>query len=555
MSDSAAWRWGVVLLLGVTVATCYYFYDAISPLKGTLTEELGWSSADYGHFRSAYSWPNVFLLMAVIGGIIADKLGIRITGNFFVSCMVAGTVLTWYGATPHFNDGGFGYAFLDSFLRGWSPSLKMMWLGFFFYGFGAETSLVVITKVIVRWFRGREVALALGINLALSRIGSMLGLVVSPRIIKPDWTNSLWLCFILMAIGLFAYVFYTFIDVRFERQRSAVDAARGGEEEKEEPFRLADIGKLMTNWSFLFIVLLCVTFYSAVFPFTNYAPDLLVNKWGMSLTRASDITSIMYFGTILFTPLFGWVIDFKGKCASLMVIGSAMLVVVHLMFALTSINPLIPMVLLGMTFSLVPAAMWPAIARIVGDNRLGTAYGLTFSIQNIGLYLLPILIGMVLDGTNPGVANAQTAGAKLTEAKTVVMELLGEEELGIFDTAKGPLTMAEKQSLLDEAKNAARGFGQPEEEDRELVESLAEPYASRYYEARAIAAAFATEATLENIEEQRNELDKADLGAVYDYDQSILMLAALGLAGMVFAVLLKRADLKQGYGLELPSKQ
>jgi len=555
MADSPLARWGVVLLVSITIATCYYFYDAISPLKGTLTSELGWDSADYGQFRSAYSWPNVFLLMAVIGGIIADKLGIRITGNFFVSSMVVGAFVTWYGATDYFNGGGFGHAFMNSFLSGWSPSLKMMWLGFLLYGFGAETSIVIISKVIVKWFRGREVALALAVNLALARLGSMMGLIVSPRLLRPDWTAALWLCFVLMVIGLLAWVMYVFIDVRFERQLSTVAAAKGEEEEPEEPFRFSDLGKLVTNPSFLFIVLLCVTFYSAVFPFMNYAPDLLVNKWGMSLTRASDVASIMYFGTIFFTPLFGWVIDFKGKGASLMVVGSAMLVGVHLMFALTTLNPLIPMFLLGMTFSLVPAAMWPAIAKIVGDNRLGTAYGLTFSVQNIGLFLFPILIGLVLDGTNPGVATAQAASARLGEAQSAVVEILGQEERGIFDVPKAPLTTAEKRELLEEARDAARSFANPDETASVLAADLIDPYATRYREAQSIAAAFAADATLENVARQRRELESADLGAVYNYTPAILMLAILGVAGMAFALLLKRADRIQGYGLDLPNKQ
>jgi len=555
MADSPLGRWGVVLLVSITIATCYYFYDAISPLKGTLTTELGWDSADYGQFRSAYAWPNVFLLMAVIGGVIADKLGIRITGNFFVSSMVVGAFLTWYGATDYFNGGGFGHAFMSSFLGGWSPSLKMMWLGFLLYGFGAETSIVIISKVIVKWFRGREVAFALAINLALARLGSMMGLVVSPRVLQPDWTTALWLCFVLMIIGLLAWVVYVFIDVRYERQQRVIGKAEGEEEEPEEPFRLSDLGKLVTDPSFLFIVFLCVTFYSAVFPFMNYAPDLLVNKFGMSLTRASDISSIMYFGTIFFTPLFGWVIDFKGWGASLMVVGSAALVGVHLIFALTTLNPLIPMFLLGMTFSLVPAAMWPAIARIVGDNRLGTAYGLTFSVQNIGLFLFPILIGLVLDGTNPGVATAQAASAQLGEARSAVVEILGEEERGIFDVPKAPLTPEEKSELLQVAREAARDFAQPDEAANALAAGLIEPYATRYREAQRIAVTFAADATLENLGQQESELERADLGAVYNYTPAILMLALLGVFGVIFAVLLKRADRIQGYGLDLPSKQ
>jgi MFS family permease len=259
----------------------------------------------------------------------------------------------------------------------------------------------------------------------------------------------------------------------------------------------------------------------------------------------------MYFGTIFFTPLFGWVIDFKGWGASLMVVGSAMLVVVHLVFALTSLNPLIPMFLLGMTFSLVPAAMWPSIARIVGDNRLGSAYGFTFSVQNIGLFLFPIFIGLVLDGTNPGVASAQGAGAGLADAKMAVAEVVGDEERGIFDVPEAPLTREEQQQRLEEAKQAASRFAQADPGAADLIE----PYASRYREAQQIAGAFAAEATLNNVEEQRAKLERADLGAVYDYTQAILMLAVLGFVGMAFAILLIAADRRQGYGLDLPSKR
>ncbi|HYW95537.1 MAG TPA: MFS transporter, partial [Bacteroidales bacterium] len=221
-----------------------------------------------------------------------------------------------------------------------------------------------------------------------------------------------------------------------------------------EKFRIADLGKLLTNKSFLYITLLCVTFYSAVFPFVKYAPDLLVNKFGMDIQQAGWITSILPFGTILFTPLFGLYTDNRGKSASLMIYGSILLVIVHLIFALTRINPYVPMFMLGVAFSLIPAAMWPSVAKIVPENRLGSAYGLMFSIQNIGLWAFPILIGKVLDMSNLGVT---------------------------------PETL------------------------------------------------------------------KAGT-ATYDYTNPVLMLAVLGLLGVVFALLLKKEDKTSGYGLERPNK-
>ena len=451
MNDSAATRWGIMLLVSFTMATNYYFYDALSPLKDLMHLKLGFSSTDYGIFISAYSVPNVFLLMAVIGGIILDKIGIRITGFTFIFLQALGAALTAYGTTDYFLQGGLGYGLMESFLPSWSPALKMTTLGFFLFGLGAETSIVVISKVIVKWFKGKEIALALGLNIAIARLGMAAALVISPLLAKGDnLPLPIWFGAMLLGIGLLAFLVYMMIDMRFDKQVN-----ERMEADPTEEFRIADIKNLLTNPSFIFIALLCVTFYSAVFPFVKFAPDLMTNKFGVSRELAGTITSILPFGTLVFTPIFGYICDYKGKSASLMIYGSILLVVVHLMFSLTHITPYVPMFILGVAFSLVPAAMWPAVAKIVETNKIGTAYGLMFTIQNIGLWAFPILIGLVLDRSNPGVAEALAAGES----------------------------------------------------------------------------------------------------AVYNYTNPILMLAVLGVIGVMFAFLLKRADKTSGYGLELPNKQ
>lgn len=400
MNESALVRWAVLVLMSITMFANYYFYDALSPLKETLQGELLWSSANYGFFVAAYSMPNVFLAMAVIGGIILDRFGIRLTGFSFVVFMVVGSALTAYGASDMFNNGGIGYNALASIIPSFSPSLKMMSLGFFLFGLGAETSIVVLTKAIVKWFKGKELALALGINLAFGRMGMFAALWISPKLVAGDgpWQNAIWFGVMLMFIGLLTFIVYMFYDLKIDKQLTD-----GVDEEEEEPFRFSDLGKLLTNRSFIFITLLCVTFYSAVFPFVKFAPDLLSNKFGMDTALAGKIVSILPLGTMIFTPLFGILTDNKGKSASLMVYGSMMLIFVHLMFSLTSITPYIPMFILGVAFSLIPAAMWPSVAKIVPQQRLGSAYGLMFSIQNIGLWAFPILIGKVLDLANPEV--------------------------------------------------------------------------------------------------------------------------------------------------------
>lgn len=395
LHESKSARWGVLVLVSFAMATNYYFYDALAPLADLIRMNLGFSSTEYGFFVSAYSIPNVFLAMAVLGGIILDRIGIRITGFSFIFLMAVGGVITAYGASESFLSGGFGYNFMNSFWTSYSPALKMMSLGFFIFGLGAETSIVVLSKIIVKWFKGKELALALGLNLAIGRLGAALAFTLSPRLIYPEWTTAIWFGVLLLWVGLIAFMFYMLLDVKIDRQVE-IDL-----KDPEDEFKWSDLKDLVTNRSVIYITLLCVTFYSAVFPFLKFAPDLLMNKFSMPRALAGDVTSYLMYGTILLTPLFGWIADNKGKSATLMYLGSALLIVAHLLFAKTYIEPRIPIVLLGIAFSLVPAAMWPAVTKIVRQSKLGTAYGFMFSVQNIGLWLFPILIGFVIDSSNP----------------------------------------------------------------------------------------------------------------------------------------------------------
>jgi MFS family permease len=449
LRENKALRWGILFLISFVMAANYYFYDALSPLKQKMGEVLGFSSSDFGFFIAAYSVPNVFLLMAVLGGMIADKFGIRITGFFFIFFMFIGACITWYGASSSFNDGGFGYSFISSFWKSKSPALKVMSLGYFMFGLGAETSIVVITKTVAKWFKGKEIAFAMGINLAIARLGAAMSLIVTPQLMEPEWTTPIWFGVLLLGIGFLLFILYVGFDVRFDRRAKEMHA------EPEEPFRFSDLRLLLTNRSFIYITLLCVTFYSAVFPFMKYAPDLMQNKFSFNEKLSGIISSSVYFGTILFTPLFGWLTDTKGKSASVMVYGSLLLVIVHLVLSLTHLTPIIPMVMLGIAFSLIPAAMWPSVTKIVDQSRIGTAYGLMFSVQNLGLWGFALLIGYVLDKSNPGIT-------------------------------------------------------------AEMISSGA---------------------------------------AKLDYTHPILMLACLGLLGLVFAFLLKKEDKVSGYGLELPNKK
>jgi len=399
LNEYAVLRWGILLLVGLILSVNYYFYDAFSTLKDLMSKEFGFTNTQYGLFVAFYSIPNTFLLMAVIGGVILDKLGIRRTGFLFVFAMALGAFITAYGASSVYSNGGFGYSFMQTFFPDYSPELKMMLIGRFFYGLGAETSIVVVSKILVKWFRGRDLALAFGLKVGFGRLGTFAALRVSPIVAGEGagLSNAIWLSAVLVGIGLLAMIIYILLDTKLNSQIVLTK-----EESKSDGFAIGDLIKILSNRTFIFIALLCVTFYSAVFPFNAYAPDLLFHKFGVSYKESGIISSYLPLGTMFFTPLFGFLIDRYGKAATSMIFGALVLVLVHLSFAFTMINPYFLMIMLGIAFSLVPAAMWPSMVKLVDYKQMGTAYGLMYSIQNLGLFAIPIIAGAILDKTNPG---------------------------------------------------------------------------------------------------------------------------------------------------------
>lgn len=399
LRDNAILRWLVLLLGGIVIFVNYYLYDALSPIKSILESDLSFSNTDFGLFVSFYSIPNTFFAMAVIGGIVLDKIGIRKTGFLFVLFMAIGGLFTAYGASDYYRAGGIGYNFMSSFLPGYSAELKMMLLGRLLYGLGAETSIVVISKILVKWFKGRNLALAFGLKIGFGRLGTMAALNMSPLFIVDDQFVgfAIWFAAILIGIGLIIFMIYMLMDYTLDKQIAQSETIT-----TPDPFKFSDIWDLLTNKTFIYIAILCVTFYSAVFPFQAFAPDFIHNKFGMNLQQSGFITSLVALSTAIVTPLFGIFIDRKGRSASVMFIGAFILLVVHLTFALTNFTPYIPMILLGIAFSLVPASMWPTVVRLVDESKIGTAYGLMYSIQNLGLWGFPILAGIILDKTNPG---------------------------------------------------------------------------------------------------------------------------------------------------------
>ncbi len=393
--DSAVARWGALLIVAFTMMAAYFFTDVMSPLKTMLETYNGWDSSDYGFFTSGYGWFNVFFLMLIFGGLMLDKLGIRITGVTSASLMVIGAGLKYFAIS--------NMALTESTILGINSQVMLASLGFAIFGVGCEVSGITVTKIIVKWFKGHEMATAMGIQVALARLGMMLAMSVTvpvakyfgvtdhPLVAAPILFGAVALC-----AGLFAFFIYTFMDKKLDRQISD-----SGAEVEEESFRLSDVKMILVNKGFWLIALLCLLFYSSVFPFMKYATDLMINKFHVDEDFAGAIPGLLPFGTLFLTPLFGLIYDKKGKGATIMIIGACILLFVHLIFTIPFLNnwmlAVAMMILLGIGFSLVPSAMWPSVAKIIPEKQLGSAYALIFWIQNIGLMGVPFLVGKVLE--------------------------------------------------------------------------------------------------------------------------------------------------------------
>ena len=332
---------------------------------------------------------NVFLLMLIWGGLILDRFGIRFTGKLAAILMVVGTGLEYYAITVLAGD--------ESLIFGYKTGVFVASAGYSIFGVGAEVAGITVSKIIAKWFRGKEMATAMGVQVALARIGSQAAYSVAiPLARNFSIDTPLLIGFVLLVGGLIAFFAFSVMDKKLDKQVEA-SAEDGG----EDKFSFKDVKHILTNPGFWLIALLCVLFYSCVFPFQKFASELMVGKYGIDENVAGSIVGLPALGALILTPVFGGLVDKRGKAASIMMLGAAMLICVHFIYAIPSIdNWLIAiglMIILGIAFSLVPSAMWPSVAKIFPVNQLGTAYALIFFIQNIGLWGIPTLIGWVLD--------------------------------------------------------------------------------------------------------------------------------------------------------------
>lgn len=390
LNDSAVARWSVLAIVSLTMMCGYFLTDAMSPLMTMLEEEMSWTSKEFGIFNWAYCWFNVFLFMLIFGGLILDKMGVRFTGTMACILMVIGCGLKYYAVeyiSPLPEAGT---------ILGIRTQVMVACLGYAIFAVGTETCGITVTKVIAKWFAGKEMALAMGSQVAVARLGTALAMIVSPILVKHfSMSTPMFVSLILLCVGLLFYLVFCVMDRKLDAQTQSE-----GIPADEESFRISDLKIILTNKGFWILALLCLMFYSAVFPFLKYATSLMENKYGMG-ALAGTLVALVPFGNIIMTPLFGGIYDKKGKGATIMIIGSVLLIAVHLLFAMPLLNhawfAAFIMILLGMAFSLVPSAMWPSVPKIIPHKQLGSAYALIFWIQNIGLGFVPLLIGWFLD--------------------------------------------------------------------------------------------------------------------------------------------------------------
>ena len=492
LRDSAATRWMVLLFLAFAMFCSYIFMDILSPIKDLMQSTRGWDSTAFGTMQGSETFLNVFVFFLIFAGIILDKMGVRFTAVLSGAVMLVGATINWYAVTEMFMGSsleawfnnnlnyipGFDELGISPFYRGMPASAKFAAIGFMIFGCGVEMAGIMVSRGIVKWFKGHEMALAMGSEMALARLGVATCMIFSPVFAKLggdiDVSRSVAFGVVLLMIALIMFLVYFFMDKKLDEQT-------GEAEEKDDPFKVSDIGNILRSSGFWLVALLCVLYYSAIFPFQKYAVNMLQcnltftelspdSFWAgntvtiiqyvimlvvaaaafasnfskgkamrtlMQIVAVVALVAFCYMGymrqsaetvfavfpllAVGITPILGNYVDHKGKAASMLVIGSLLLIACHLTFAFILpmfkgnavggiIVAYVTILVLGASFSLVPAALWPSVPKLVDAKIIGSAYALIFWIQNIGLWLFPMLIGKVLDKTNPQLVSDLEAG-------------------------------------------------------------------------------------------------------------------------------------------------
>ena len=410
MNDKWYLRWGALLLIASMMFFAYMFVDVMSPLKSLVESSRGWSSSTFGTYAASEYFLNVFVFFLIFAGIILDKMGIRFTGLLSASLMVLGAVIKYVGITDWFQTTEF-CAWLNSWWVAFPASAKVASFGFMIFGCGCEMAGTTVSKAIAKWFKGKEMALAMGMEMAIARLGVFAVMWLAPMVsnmFDQSIVAPIAFCTVLLIIGLLNYAIFVLMDQKFDKELIASGELK--EEASEEEFQIKDLGNIFRSKMFWLVALLCVLYYSAIFPFQRYALNFLEVTLGIDAEAAARLFSCFPILAMCLTPFLGGLLDFKGKGASMLMVGAIIMIVCHLSFAFilpmfpTKTLALLLVVTLGVSFSLVPAALWPSVPKIIDAKILGSAYCVIFWIQNIGLCLVPLLIGTVLDATGSYVA-------------------------------------------------------------------------------------------------------------------------------------------------------
>ena len=418
LKDSKTARWLALVMLALMMFFAYMFVDILSPLQSLLETSRGWDPKAYGTYQGSETFLNVFVFFLIFAGIILDKIGVRNTAVLSGVVMIIGASIKFYAVSPMFEGSSLETALQDTwnffpFYEGMPSSAKLAAIGFMLFGCGVEMAGITVSKGIVKWFKGKEMALAMGLEMAIARVGVAAAVLISPRLAAlggfSDPSRPVLFAVILLLIGLICFLVYFVMDRKLEKEMG--DSG----EEPEEPFHIKDLGKIFSSGVFWLVALLCVLYYSAIFPFQKYAINMLQCNLGFSEDTAGLVFSVFPLGAAAITPFLGGFLDYKGKGATMLIFGALLLILCHVTFALllpvlkgtfiATAVALMAIILLGISFSLVPAALWPSVPKLVDNRLLGSAYAVIFWIQNIGLFAFPMLIGNVLRSVNVGVTN------------------------------------------------------------------------------------------------------------------------------------------------------
>ena len=401
LRDSALARWTVLVLVASMMFFAYMFVDILSPLASLLNDTLGWDQGVFGTYAAGEYLLNVFGFL-ILAGIILDKMGVRFTGLLSASLMVLGAAIKYWGIS--WTD-----ANTVEWLNSWWPSMpgsaKLAMFGFMIFGCGCEMAGTTVSKILAKWFKGKEMALAMGLEMAIARLGVFAAMWLSPMLSERfavDGVNSISAPFLfsalLLVIGLLNFFVFTIMDKSFDNQLVAIGEATAVKDPEDE-FHVSDLGQIFTSKMFWIVALLCVLYYSAIFPFQRFATNYLEETLAISNAEAAGLFKWFPILAMVLTPFLGLFIDYKGKGATMMLLGAVIMIICHSVFAFvlpaypSKTLALITILVLGVSFSLVPASMWPSVPKIIDEKVLGSAYCLIFWVQNIGLCLVPLLIG------------------------------------------------------------------------------------------------------------------------------------------------------------------